>query len=120
MLFNKDYDYSLIQTSSKEALLRSALLACNNDLKSASEICEYFISKLPSMPEREPEPPSVFNQLDGIDSWLSAWGEKHSNITNGVGNMLMTILKNSRFGSLLQPVEEVITTAKDVPAAPIV
>lgn len=115
MLFDKKYDFSLIETTSKEALLRSALTICGNDIKTASEICEYCTKMLPNMPEREPEAPSVLNQLDNIDNWLAAWSEKHPDITNGIGNMLISALKNSRFGAFLQPAETATTVVKPAP-----
>lgn len=116
-LFGREYDYSLIRTSSKEAMLRSALMVTNNDIKRAAEICDYFTKQLPNMPEREPEPPTVLNQLDGISDWLAAWGEKHPDISNGIGNMLMAALKNTKFGAFLQPAAEV--TVEMPPAPPI-
>ena len=118
MLFDKNYDFSLINTSSKEAVLRSALTVCGNDIKTANDICEFVTKMLPNMPERDPEPQTVFNQLDNIDSWFSAWGEKHPNITNGIGNMLMAALKNSRFGAFLEPTAE--AAAASTKPAPIV
>lgn len=116
-MFGRDYDFSIIRTSSKEALLRSALMATNNDLKKAAEICDYVTKLLPNLPDREPAPPTIFNQLDILDERLAAWGEKHPNITNGIGNVLMAVLKNSKFGAYLQPAAEVAQAVSEVPPA---
>ena len=116
MLFDKkNYGFSLIETTSKEALLRSAMAVCGNDIKTASEICDYCMKMLPNMPEREPEAPTILNQLDGIDNWLSAWGEKHPNITNGISSMLMSALKNSKLGAFMQPAEAATEIVKPAP-----
>lgn len=114
MLFGKEYDYSLIRTTSKEALLRSALMVSGNDIKKATEICEYFTKVLPNLPDTDPAPLSVIDQVDIFASRLSAWGEKHPDITNGISNMLMQLVKNSRFGAFLQPAE----AAAEMPPAP--
>ena len=75
MIFGKEYDFSLIRTSSKEALLRSALAASGNDIKKATEIVEYFTSQLPSMPEVEPVVPTTFEQMRDTALQLVQWGQ---------------------------------------------
>ncbi len=35
-------DVTLLQTTSKDALKRSALLICGGDVKAATEVCEYL------------------------------------------------------------------------------
>lgn len=115
-MFNKQsIDFSIVRTSSKEALLRTALMAANNDIKEAGNICDYVLKMLPNMPEREPEQPTILNQLDGVSDWLSSWSEKHPDITNTVGNMLMGALKNSRFGAFLQPAAQAAETLTETP-----
>lgn len=77
MLFGKEYDFSLIRTSSKEALLRTALSASGNDIKKATEIVEYFTSQLPSMPEVEPVAPTTFEQMKDTALGLINWGKEN-------------------------------------------
>jgi len=117
MIFGREYDFSLIRTTSKEALLRSALLVSNNDIRKATEIVEYFTKQLPNLPDTDPAPLSALDQVDAFASRLSAWGEKHPDITNGLGNILMQVLKNSKLGAFLQPAAGAAT---EVPAAPLV
>ena len=115
-MFNRQsIDFSIVRTSSKEALLRTALLAANNDIKEAGNICDYVLKMLPNMPEREPEQPTILNQLDGVSDWLSTWSEKHPDITNTIGSVLMNALKNSRFGAFLKPAAEVVQTVTETP-----
>lgn len=116
----EEIDFSMVQTSSKEALLRSALAVCNNDLRKADEICEYFMKRLPNMPDVDPTPPSAFDQIDVFADRLSALGERYPAVTNGVGNIFMTVLKNSKFGAYLQPVADAAATvAQEAPASPV-
>ena len=77
MLFGKEYDFSLIRTSSKEALLRTALSASGNDIKKATEIVEYFTKQLPSMPEVDPVAPSTFEQMRDTALGLINWGKEN-------------------------------------------
>jgi len=111
-MFGRDYDFSLIRTSSKEALLRSALLVSNNDIKKASEICEYVTKILPNLPDTDPAPISALDHVDVFTSRLSEWGEKHPNVTNAVSNLFMQMIRSSKFGAFLQPAAEV---AEEVP-----
>ena len=77
MLFGKEYDFSLIRTSSKEALLRTALSASGNDIKKATEIVEYFTKQLPSMPEVEPIEPTTFEQMKDTAIGIINWGREN-------------------------------------------
>lgn len=108
MFTNKEYDFSLIQTSSKEALKRSALVVSGNDIKKATEIYEFFVKDI-QLPDTEPVPPTMFDQLGELSNSLSQFGEKYPNFTNGIATVLMNVLKNSKFGAFLQPAAEVIT-----------
>lgn len=87
MLFGKEYDFSLIRTSSKEALLRSALSASGNDIKKATEIVEYFTSQLPSMPEVEPVVPTTFEQMRDTALGLINWGKENQDQIMSVINI---------------------------------
>lgn len=77
MLFGKDYDFSLIRTTSKEALLRTALAASGNDIKKASEICDYVLKVLPNMPEVEPTVPTTFDQMRDTVASIYNWGKEN-------------------------------------------
>lgn len=96
-------------------LLRSALMVANNDIKKAAEICDYFTKQLPNMPEREPASVTALDQMEAFAGKLSAWSEKHPDITNGISSILMQVLKNSKLGAYIAPAAEVAT---EVPAAP--
>lgn len=55
-------DATLLQTTSKDALKRSALMICGGDVKAASEVCEYFMKDMPNMPDYDPQGVSVLTQ----------------------------------------------------------
>lgn len=91
-MFGREYDFSLIRTSSKEALLRSALLASNNDIKKASEICDYVTKMLPNLPDTDPVVPSSLEQIRDTAIQLFQWGQEHQDQIVGVTNMFRSLL----------------------------
>lgn len=92
MIFGKEYDFSLIKTSSKEALLRSALLASNNDIKKASEICDYVTKMLPNLPDSDPVLPSTFDQMRDTAIGIFKWGEQNQDKIIGGINLVLQMM----------------------------
>ena len=114
MLFAKDYDFSLIQTSSKEALKRSALLVCNNDIRKASELYEFFIKDMPNLPDVEPVPVTAFDQMKDAAVGIFNWGRQNQDQIINVVNMVLNAMGKSPIGVPSVPVTEV------PPAPPVV
>ena len=110
-IFRTDYDFSLIRTSSKEALLRSALLACNNDIKKASEICDYVTKMLPNLPDTDPVVPSSFEQMRDTAVQVFQWGQEHQDQIVGVINVVQQLLGK-------QPIS-IPPTITEVPPPPL-
>lgn len=104
-MFGRDYDFSLIRTSSKEALLRSALLASNNDIKKASEICDYVTKMLPNLPDTDPVLPSTFDQVKETAMSLFQWGRDNQDQIVGVTNMVLQMLGKQPIGMPTIPTE---------------
>lgn len=98
MLFGKEYDFSLIRTSSKEALLRSALLASNNDIKKASEICDYVTKMLPNLPDTDPVLPSTFDQVKDTAVSILQWGRENQDQIVGGINLIMQLMGKKPIG----------------------
>lgn len=111
MIFGREYDFSLIRTSSKEALLRSALLASNNDIKKATEICDYVTKMLPNLPDTDPVLPSTFDQVRDTARGIFQWGEANQDKIVGVVNMVLGMMGKNPIG-----VPPVIPT--EMPPAP--
>ena len=104
MLFGKEYDYSIVRTTSKDALKRTALIASGNDIKKAEEIYEFFIKDLPNMPDYDPVQPSTFEQMKGTAQQILQWGQENQDQVRGAISLIMQL-----FGK--QP----IAVAADVP-----
>lgn len=105
MIFGKDYDFSLIRTSSKEALLRSALTACNNDIKKAAEICDYVTKMLPNMPDTDPIMPSKLDQVKDTAVRVFQWGRDNQDQIIGGINMVLQMMGKQPIGIPSAPVE---------------
>jgi hypothetical protein len=104
-MFGRDYDFSLIRTSSKEALLRSALLASNNDIKKASEICDYVTKMLPNLPDTDPVLPSTFDQVKDTAVSILQWGRENQDQIVGGINMIMQLMGKQPIGVPTVPAE---------------
>jgi hypothetical protein len=105
MLFGKEYDFSLIRTSSKEALLRSALMICGNDIKKASEICDYVTKMLPNLPDTDPVLPSTFDQVKETAANIIKWGRDNQDQIVGVTNMVLQLFGKQPIGVPAVPTE---------------
>lgn len=105
MLFGKEYDYSLIRTSSKESLLRSALLVCGNDIKKAGEICDYVTKMLPNLPDTDPVLPSTLDQMKDTALGIFRWGEQNQDKILGTVNLVLQMMGKDPIGIPTTPVE---------------
>lgn len=99
-MFGKEYDFSVIRTSSKEALLRSALLASNNDIKKATEICDYVTKMLPNLPDTDPVLPSTFDQVKDTAVSIFQWGRDNQDQIIGAVNMVLQMMGRNPIGGV--------------------
>lgn len=97
-MFGKEPDYSLIRTTSKDALKRTALLACNNDIKMATEIYDFFVKDLKDMPDYDPIMPSTFDQVKETAISAFQWGKQNQDEIIGAINMVLTIFGKEPIG----------------------
>lgn len=97
-MFGREYDFSLIRTSSKEALLRSALLACNNDIKKAAEICDYVTKMLPNLPDTDPMLPSTLDKVKDTAVSIFQWGEQNQDKVIGGINLVLQMMGKQPIG----------------------
>ena len=107
----KEPDFSLIRTTSKEAIKRTALMACNNDIKKASEIYDFFAKDMPDLPDRDPIMPSTFDQVKDTAVSLFQWGRDNQDQIIGGINMVLQLMGKQPLG--VPPV------TVEVPPAPI-
>ena len=104
-MFGREYDFSLIRTSSKEALLRSALLASSNDIKKATEICDYVTKMLPNLPDTDPVVPSSFEQMRDTAVRVFEWGEQNQDKIVGGINLVLKMMGKQPIGLPTVPTE---------------
>ena len=94
-LFSKQYDFSLLRTTSKDALKRSALFISGGDIKAAAEIYDFFVRDIPNMPDFDPPEQSGYDRtketITGVLSWLDANQEK----LMGYYNLFRSMRSNS-------------------------
>lgn len=112
-MFGKDYDFSLIRTSSKEALKRTALLATNYDIKKASEIYDYFAKDMPNLPDTDPILPTAYDQVKETAVSIFKWGQQNQDTIIGAVNMVLSAFGKSPITMPTIPIET-------PPAPPIV
>lgn len=88
---NRGYDTSLIRTTSKDALKRSALFVCGGDIKQASEIYDFFIKDMPNMPDYDPVPPSALEQTKDAITGVLGWVDGNQDKLIGYYNLFKSI-----------------------------
>lgn len=88
---NKSYDVSLLRTTSKDALKRSALFICGGDIKEATSLCEYFMKDMPNMPDFDPPTESVFDQTKNTISSLFGWVDSNQDKLIGYYNLFQVM-----------------------------
>lgn len=93
-LFSKQYDFSLLRTTSKDALKRSALFISGGDIKAAAEIYDFFVRDIPNMPDfDQPEQSGYERTRDTITSVLS-WIDNNQDKIMGYYNLFRSMRSN--------------------------
>jgi len=105
MFWDKDYDYSLIRTTSKEALKRSALVVANYDIRKATEIYEYFAKDMPDLPTTDPVAPSSYEALKSNATELLRWGSENQDNIIGTINTVLRLFGKNPIGAPAMPAE---------------
>jgi hypothetical protein len=108
-----NYDYSLIRTTSKEALKRTALMVANYDIKKATEIYDYFAKDMPDLPSMEPEMPNAFDQFKATAANVIQWGGQNQDKIIGTINMVLGMMGKD-------PIVVPVSAPIDVPPPPSV
>lgn len=79
-LFSKQYDVSMIRTTSKDALKRSALYVCGGDIEEADKLYLYFTKDMTEMPPYDPPTTNGFDKVKdealGLFKWIDANQDK--------------------------------------------
>lgn len=92
-------DITLIQTTSKDALKRTALFACGGDVKAAEEIYNFFIKDMPNMPDFDTIPPTFMEQAKNTIGGVLGWVDENQDKLVGYWN----IIQQMRGGGNIPP-----------------
>ena len=114
-MFGREYDFSLIRTTSKEALKRTALVVANYDIKKANEIYDYFAKDMPDLPTVEPAMPNAFDQFKTTAANMIQWGSQNQDMIVGAINTVLGMMGKN-------PISFPVAAAAsvEVPPAPLV
>ncbi len=104
------YDVTLLATTSKDALKRSALIVCGGDVKAATEVCDYFMKDMPNMPDYDPPSASVLAQAKDTALGVLGWIDGNQDKLIGYYNLIRTM--RGKAGIVLP------TAPADVPPIP--
>jgi DNA gyrase/topoisomerase IV subunit B len=92
-------DMTLIQTTSKDTLKRTALFACGGDVKAAKEIYDFFVQDMPNMPDYDIMPPSFMDQAKSTIGSVLGWVDENQDKLVGYWN----IIQQMRGGGNITP-----------------
>lgn len=92
-------DITLIQTTSRDALKRSALFASGGDVKQAEEIYNFFVKDMPNMPDYDTIPPTFMEQAKSTIGGVLGWVDENQDKLVGYWN----IIQQMRGGGAVQP-----------------
>lgn len=92
-------DITLIQTTSKDALKRSALFASSGDVKQAEEIYNFFAKDMPNMPDYDAIPPTFMEQAKSTIGGVLGWVDENQDKLVGYWN----IIQQMRGGGSIPP-----------------
>ena len=110
MLGRREYDYSIIRTTSKEALKRTALIASGYDIKKATELYDFFAKDI-NLPDTDPILPSTLDQIRDTAVGVFQWGEQNQEKIIGGVNLVLQMMGKDPIG-----IPPVVPT--EMPAAP--
>lgn len=108
-LFSKQYDVSMIRTTSKDALKRSALFVCNGDIAEAEKLYSYFTKDMADMPAYDPPIESGFEKFKGEALGLLGWIDANQDKLLNYVSIFQTLKSG---GTVVTP------TVADVPPLP--
>jgi hypothetical protein len=92
-------DMTIIQTTSKDTLKRTALFACGGDVKEAKEIYDFFVQDMPNMPDYDIMPPSFMDQAKSTIGSVLGWVDENQDKLVGYWN----IIQQMRGGGNITP-----------------
>lgn len=86
-MFKRRIDMERIIPTSKMSLKMSCIRACGNDIKAASELYDFFIKDMPSIPDFDIVPPSPLQQFTEGAKKVFGWIDNNQDKIAGYYNM---------------------------------
>lgn len=74
--------------TSKMSLKMSCIRACGNDIKAASELYDFFIKDMPSIPDFDVAPPSTMQQITEGAKKIFGWIDNNQDKIAGYYNLI--------------------------------
>lgn len=91
-LFGKiNYDVTMLQTTSKDALKRSALFVTGGDIKAATEIYDFFVKDMPNMPDYDSIQPSFMEQAKDTIGGVLGWVDQNQDKLMGYWQLFQSL-----------------------------
>lgn len=91
MFPKRKIDMERIIPTSKMSLKMSCIRACGNDIKAASELYDFFIKDMPSIPDFDVAPPSTMQQITEGAKKIFGWIDNNQDKIAGYYNLIQQI-----------------------------
>ena len=88
MFPKRKIDMERIIPTSKMSLKMSCIRACGNDIKAASELYDFFIKDMPSIPDFDVAPPSTMQQITEGAKKIFGWIDSNQDKIAGYYNLI--------------------------------
>lgn len=98
-MFGRKIDMTLIRSTSKDALKRTALFACHGDVKAAKEIYDFFVQDMPNMPDYDTPQPTFMEQAKSTIGDVFGFVDANQDKLIGAWN----IIQQMRSGGTIPP-----------------
>ena len=85
-----NYDLTMLQTTSKDALKRSALMMCDGDVKKATEIYEYFMKDVETMPDFDTPPVPFMEKAKATVADVFGFVDQNKDKIAGIWDLIQT------------------------------
>ena len=85
------------------SLKMSCIRACNNDVAKASELYEFLIKDIETLPDLDITPPSTFEQIKGMAGDIFGWVEQNQDKLVGAYNFIQNLRGGSPIGATAGP-----------------
>ena len=106
-MFGKPINMNEIVPTSKMTLKMSCIRACNNDVAKASELYEFLVKDIESLPDFDIRPPSTFDQIKGVAGEIFGWLDQNQDKIIGAYNFIQSARGGAPIGAAGSPVPNV-------------